>query len=218
MENLEILDFELDDETLYGDVDPEEQKEIGAARFFLRPRAAYRAVPIAARLESALIVDGVRLESRLLPKLTEKANMVFPYVLTIGRRLEARIDALKDAAARDRLDRFGNAALEAARNRLEERLRSVSGIEMLSYLSPGSLKEWPIGEQKALFSLLGRVESSVGVRIDRSGYMIPRKSTSGIYFETEKRFFSCLLCPQKDCPLRKVEYEEELAVKHGTIK
>jgi hypothetical protein len=82
-------------------------------------------------------------------------------------------------------------------------------------MSPGSLKDWPITEQKILFSSLGDVESAVGVRLTGSFLMIPRKSVSGIYFPTEIPFLSCQLCPREKCPSRQAAYDRKLVAKYG---
>lgn len=89
------------------------------------------------------------------------------------------------------------------------------GLGQLSRMSPGSLEDWPVTEQKPLFSVFGNVEDLVGVTLTESMLMIPRKSVSGIFFPTEVMFFSCQLCPRKVCPERKAPYEETLREKYG---
>jgi len=81
-------------------------------------------------------------------------------------------------------------------------------------MSPGSLKDWPINEQKKLFSILGDVESSLGVTLTPSFLMIPRKSLSGIYFPSEIPFLSCQLCPRQSCPSRQAAFDHKLAEKY----
>jgi len=88
----------------------------------------------------------------------------------------------------------------------------------ISRMSPGSLTDWPIEEQRLLFSLLGNVEASIGVKLSRSLVMIPQKSISGIYFPTEVSFYSCQLCPRKRCPSRKTGYDKEMAGEYGILE
>jgi len=88
----------------------------------------------------------------------------------------------------------------------------------MSYMSPGSLKDWAIEEQRPLFSILGDVEVSIDVRLNENLVMIPNKSLSGIYFPTEIPFYSCQLCPRKDCPARKASYDEKLAREYGVLE
>jgi hypothetical protein len=85
-------------------------------------------------------------------------------------------------------------------------------------MSPGSLKDWAIKNQRPLFSILGDVEASIGVRLNESLLMTPGKSLSGIYFPTEIPFYSCQLCPQKDCPSRRAVYNEKLSIEYGILK
>jgi cobalamin-dependent methionine synthase I len=54
----------------------------------------------------------------------------------------------------------------------------------LSNMSPGGNKEWPITQQKELFSVLGDVEGMIGVRLAEGYTMVPMKSRSGIHFSS----------------------------------
>jgi hypothetical protein len=81
-------------------------------------------------------------------------------------------------------------------------------------MNPGSLENWPISEQKPLFSLFGDVEKLIGVRLSDSFLMFPIKSVSGIYFPTESSFASCQLCPREKCPNRRAKYDPELKEKY----
>jgi hypothetical protein len=78
-------------------------------------------------------------------------------------------------------------------------------------MSPGSLMDWPLEEQKPLFSLLKGAEKLIGVRLTENLLMIPRKSVSGIFFPTEVTFLSCQLCRREKCEWRKARYNEGLA-------
>jgi hypothetical protein len=77
-------------------------------------------------------------------------------------------------------------------------------------MSPGSLADWPIREQRPLFSLLGDPEQAIGVKLTDSFLMIPNKTVSGLRFSTEERFESCQLCPREHCPGRRAAYEPDL--------
>jgi hypothetical protein len=144
----------------------------------------------------------------------DDVGRVFPYVVTIGGQLEEQARAFKDFVKQYYLDTIGNIALTAARKYLEDQLRSRYALGCISYMSPGSLKDWSLDEQRPLFSILGDVESSIGVRLTRSFLMIPRKSLSGIFFPTEIPFYSCQLCPRKNCSSRKAKYSKQLAIEY----
>jgi len=59
------------------------------------------------------------------------------------------------------------------------------------------------------------LEDLIGVTLTESMLMIPRKSISGIFFPTERMFFSCQLCPRENCPARESSYDETLKEKYG---
>ena len=148
----------------------------------------------------------------------EKVGRVFPYVITIGTRLEQKADASTDLLDKYYLDKIGNIALSEARNHLEEHLCSRFALNGLSYMSPGSLEDWPIEEQRPLFSILKGAGGSIGVNLTESLLMIPRKSISGIYFPTEVTFQNCQLCPRQNCEGRKARYNEALAKEYGILR
>lgn len=188
------------------------------ARSLARPRAAYRVGYVEERADDSVVVEGVRLTSRVLRRNLEAVGRVFAYVVTIGDALEERAASLRDMLEKYALDTIGNVALAGARKALEAHLRSRYALEAMSFMSPGSLEDWPIEEQRGLFSLLGDVETALGVTLTESLLMLPRKSVSGIYFPTEVRFFSCQLCDRERCEGRKAKYSEKLAREYGLLK
>jgi hypothetical protein len=193
--------------------------EVGALLKMVESRmaagAVYRISYVEEKTENGVLVDGVKLTSRVLRKNLDDVGRVFPHVVTIGPGLDEAIAASEDLLEQVYLDEIGNAALMKARGHLEVHLRERYAIEGLSYMSPGSLKDWPLQEQRPLFSLLGDVEEQLGVRLTGSLLMIPRKSVSGIYFPTERSFYSCQLCPRKECQGRKAPFNATLAEEYG---
>ncbi len=154
----------------------------------------------------------------MLSRNLESVGRVFPFVLTLGAALDEKIEASSDMLDKYLLDGIGNIALRDARRQLEGHLRATFALEKISCMAPGSLEDWPIEEQKNLFSLLPDAESAVGVRLTESFLMIPRKSVSGIYFPSEVTFFSCQLCPRERCEGRKARYDENKAREYGVTK
>jgi hypothetical protein len=181
-------------------------------------KAVYRAGYIDAKRDDGVSVEGIDLRSRVLRKNLDKVERVFPYVLTIGDKLEESARKHQDMLDRYYLDTIANVALTQARKYLEGRLRSRYALEGISYMSPGSLEDWPIEEQRPLFTILGDVERAIGVTLSDSLLMVPSKSLSGIYFPTAVRFFSCQLCPRENCPSRKAKYSEKTAREYGVLK
>ena len=170
------------------------------------------------KLEDAVEIDGIRFRSQVLRKNLDKVERVFPYVITIGGKLMEKARTFDDVLRQYYFDIIGTVALTAARKNFEEQLRSRYALGGMSRMSPGSLADWPIEEQRILFSLLGDVEASIGVKLSGSLVMIPQKSISGIYFPTEISFYSCQLCPRKRCPSRQSGYNKEMAREYGILK
>ena len=189
-----------------------------AAQPLITARAFYKVSYIDAKNDDGIIIEGFRLTSRVLRKHLDNVWRVFPYVLTIGNKLEENARACSDLLEQYYLDTIGNIALAKVIKYLEDRLRFKYGFDAMSYMSPGSLGDWPIEEQRPLFSILGDVEDYIGVRLNESLLMIPRKSVSGIYFPTQVPFFSCQMCPRKDCPSRRAKYDKKLAKKYEIVK
>jgi hypothetical protein len=184
---------------------------IEAAQSVMAAKAVYKVSYIDAKAEDSVIIGGALFKSKVLRKHLDKVERVFPYVVTIGEGVEDLEKTSGDALEKYYLDVIGNAAVVKARDHLKSRLANRYGLGGLSYLGPGQLKDWPLEEQKPLFSLLGDVERAVGVTLNDSLLMIPRKSLSGIYFPTEIPFTACQLCPKESCLSRKARYDEKLA-------
>ncbi len=196
----------------------EVQTLIEAAKPLIAPKAAYKVSYINQKLEHAVDIDGVRFSSRVLRKNLEEVERVFPYVITIGNKLKEKASESNDLIKEYYFDVIGNIALSATRKFLEKQLQSRYGVDGMSFMSPGSLTDWPIEEQKPLFSLFGEEATPVGVKLTQHLLMLPAKSISGIYFPTEVSFFSCQLCQRDNCPGRKAAYDNKLAKEYGILK
>ena len=184
-------------------------------RPLISAKAVYKVCFIDSKQEDAITIEGTCLKSRVLRKNLNTVERVFPHVVTIGNRLEDTMRACTDLLKKYYLDTIANVCLTATQKYLKEHLRSRYALDGISYISPGSLKDWPIEEQGSLFSILGDVESSIGVRLNETLVMSPNKSLSGIYFPTDIPFYSCQLCRREDCSVRKAPYDETLARDYG---
>jgi hypothetical protein len=222
MEKLDEIPIKLGMEELKGQLrisDPEQvQALVEAARPVLSAKAVYGTCYVEEKLEDAVIIDGVRFQSRVLRKNLDHVGRVFPYLVTIGDGLEERIRASADLLEQYYLDAIANLALGKARKHLGDHLSSRFALDGLSTMSPGSLADWPIEEQRALFSILKGAEASIGVELTESLVMVPRKSISGIYFPAEVTFYSCQLCPRENCEARKTPYSEDLARQYKILE
>ncbi len=180
----------------------------GLARSLVRLRAVYDISYIGVKDRETVEIGGVVFRSRILRYNLERAQKVFPFIMTVGPELERTAGSLGDLLRQYYLEEIANIILEQAADWLAEKLTGRWGFPGLSCMSPGSLEDWPISEQPKLFSLFGDTEKSIGVRLTESLLMVPRKSISGILFPSEEGFVSCRLCPRENCPSRKAEYNK----------
>jgi len=190
---------------------------IETATPLMEAKAAYKVCYIDQKSSDAVVIDGLLFNSRVLYKNLSDVGRVFAFVLTLGKALEEKIDGCSDLLEKYYLDEIGNLALRRARIKFEQHLKRQYGLDKVSCMSPGSLPDWPIEQQKPLFSLLGGTAADLGVRLTESMLMLPRKSVSGIYFPSEVSFFSCQLCPRDRCDGRKAPYDETLAKQYGVL-
>jgi len=225
MEILEHIPFNLDLEVLQKKLNVTRTQDLEQfqtlfedAKSLIHAKAIYRVCYIQEKLEDSVSVDGIRFNSLVLRKNLDPVQRVFPYVLTIGSDLEKKAHLCDDLLAQYYLDVIGNHALVKSLKYIKDHLQAKFALEGISFMSPGSLEDWPIEEQRPLFSLLKTVEASIGVRLNDSLLMIPRKSVSGIYFPTETTFVSCQLCPRENCEGRRARYSEDLAREYGILK
>ncbi len=191
---------------------------IDSAQVVIAPAAAFRAGYVDEKRDDRVVVDGVVFTSRVLRRNLNGVGRVFPFVLTVGKAMDEIIDARGDMLEKYLLDEIANMILREARSRFEQHLRFTFAIEKISCMAPGSLEDWPIEQQAPLFSLLPGVGTALGVRLNESFLMLPRKSISGIYFPSEAIFFSCQLCPRERCDGRKARYDPQKASDYGVLK
>jgi hypothetical protein len=191
---------------------------VDTAKSLISARAVYRICYVEEKSEDAVVTNGTRLRSRVLRKNLDKVERLFPYVITIGANLEKKAEECKNLLQRYCLDMIGNMALGKVRKYVENQIRSRFALKGLSYMSPGSLADWPIEEQRPLFTILDGAAALLGVNLNENFIMNPRKSVSGIYFPTETTFISCQLCPRENCIGRKAKYSEELCRQYELIK
>jgi hypothetical protein len=186
------------------------QRLAGDAGALGRPRALYRAISLRKDTARTVIVDGVTLTSRVLRVNLDPVDRAFPFVATCGWELDRWVMEKEEPIERRVADVISEAALYLALGALKERLREKYHLATISRMSPGSLEDWPLQEQRLLFQLFDDTERAVGVRLTKDLMMLPRKSLSGILFASDELFESCLLCPREECPSRLLPYDRDL--------
>lgn len=172
-----------------------------------RPKAVFLSAFVTGRGEDFVELEGVRMQSRVMPRNMAGVHRAFPYVATCGGEAEEWSRGISDPLGAWWADAIKLRLLRAATEYLNRSLKSRLKLGGISSMNPGSLPDWPLTEQAQLFSLFGDVKALIGVELTQNMLMLPAKSVSGVYFETEKNFENCELCARENCPGRRKAFD-----------
>lgn len=186
------------------------QRLVDEAEAVAKPKALYKVAFIDDRGDDYVVVDGVRLDSRVLSVNLEPVHRVFPYVATCGVELDVWARAQDDMLFKYWADVIKETAVREALQALFEHMTEMYGLGKMAVMSPGSLDDWPMQQQRPLFTIVGDVEGAIGVQLSDSFLMTPNKSVSGLRFAAAEDFASCQLCPRENCPGRRAPYDDTL--------
>ena len=175
-----------------------------------RPKALYKEAFIESRTDETVTLDGITFKSRILRVNLENVYRVFPYAVTCGLELEEWSKKITDFLQGFWAEEIKETILYGARDYFLKHAGDHYHLGHTARMNPGSLADWPIEEQRPLFTLLGNAQELIGVHLTPSLMMVPTKSVSGILFPTESDFASCQLCPREICPGRKAPYDKDL--------
>jgi len=218
------ISFDLDIDAVYAKLQIKKDGKSAArarelmdeAKTIAKPKGVYRLSFIESKGDDFIVVDGEKLESRILRVNVDKVNRVFPLIATAGIEIEEwakGFNNILDAYIADGIaEMICLEALAAVRRDIDVKY----DLENPSEMNPGSLEEWPIYEQKKLFSIMDNSNEKIGVELTNSFLMIPAKTVSGIRFSSASTFHNCQLCPNAKCPNRSAAYDSELyAARYG---
>jgi hypothetical protein len=190
------------------------QELIEIVRPVAKPKAIYKVSYVDNKSENSLYIDGVRFTSHVLRVNLDKVGRVFPYVATCGRELDKITIPSVDFMKYYWLDVIKEMVLHSAISYLTDYLTRNYALGQMSKMHPGSLEDWPITQQRELFSIFDNAEDLIGVKLTDKCLMLPVKSVSGIYFPTEVKFESCQLCPREVCSERRAPYDQDSVKKY----
>jgi hypothetical protein len=176
-----------------------------------RPKAMYKIACVGNNADDFLEIDKVKFNSLLLKDKLNKMENVFVCVGTCGAEVEELDIPANDVMKRFCLDAVKNMIMFSASGYLRNHLIQRYHLDKVSVLNPGETESFPISNLRNLFTILGDVEKSIGVKLTENCAMVPTKSGCGIYYSSETEFVSCRLCPQIRCHGRRAPYEPELA-------
>jgi len=147
-------------------------------------------------------------------RLLEGADMAAVSVMTIGPGIDEEVSrrfAAGDSLGGMLLDVMGTVALASAGIKLRDRLERDEvkrrGRAMTAPFGPGQC-HWDLRDQEALFSLVDT--GSIGVSLDESYLMNPKKSVSGIVGigdeNTLMKQTPCEICDRPRCTGRDMRH------------
>lgn len=183
---------------------------LNEGRHLGRPRAIYTIAGIDQHLDDGVVLNGIRMNSKVMAINLSAVHRVFPYLNSSGRELYDWTQSKEDLLERFYAEEISQLALRTAEEFLLSYLKATYQLGKTSSLNPGSLKDWPITAQRSLFQLLGDPLESIGVELTESMLMLPNQSVSGIRYSSETNFSNCELCPRENCSHRRAPYDEGL--------
>ena len=175
-----------------------------------RPKALFKMSYVQDRGDDYVIVDGIKLTSRVLRINLDEKYRVFPYIVTCGTEIEQWSKTIKDFMESYWVDGMKEMALAEATRELYRRIEQDYHPGSVASMNPGSLEDWPIDQQTYLFRILGDPKQDIGVELTDSYLMVPIKSASGILFSDSKGFENCRMCSRENCPGRRAPYDPHL--------
>jgi hypothetical protein len=180
------------------------------ARKIAHPKGIYQ-ISHPRTIDNATVeIDGVTFKSKVLKKLLQSRDTVYPFIVTIGKELDELPIPPQEMMKNFALDSIKTVVLVNAVDYLTEYVKKKHHIPQAALLNPGEIEDWHITEQRPLFSLFKDPQSLIGVSLTAGGVMKPIKSRSGFIFANESGFLSCQLCTQLKCPGRRAKFDPEL--------
>jgi hypothetical protein len=186
------------------------QEMAETARKVARPRGMYQVSHPRIVDNATVDIDGVTFKSKVLNKLLKGRDVVYPFIVTIGKELDELPIPPQEMMKSFTLDSIKTLVLVNAVDWLTDYIKEKYNMPKAALLNPGEIEDWHITEQKPLFSLFKDPEKLIGVSLTAGGVMKPIKSRSGFIFANETGFKSCQLCTQLKCPGRRAKYDPEL--------
>ena len=175
-----------------------------------RPKAIYKLSSVEKSEGDSVLIDDTKIESRVVKVNLQNCGRVFPFIATCGVEIEEWANGLESRTHRFWADAIQILILGYAIDAMKHDIQNKFEPGSTSTMNPGSLTDWPIAGQQTIFSLMGEKYKQTGVQLTDSFMMKPLKSTSGLEFASDDKFYNCQLCPKKNCTMRRAPYDEHL--------
>ncbi len=191
----------------YPDAEDSARMLFDAAVGKLQPKCIVTTTYIDSRIkegsEMVLKVGSSTFKGKVLSEL-DNVHRLFPYIATCGNEMETYDTSSLDMLAPFWLDTIKMMALGAARLHISQYIKDRYGIEKINSVNPGSgnVDIWPVQELTGIFDILYQ-GTPIGVQLTPSSLMVPNKTISGMFYESDTSFTSCRYCERENCPGRK---------------
>ena len=168
-------------------------EEIERAPELFKPQGVFRFLEVAARNEALITFknSSFEIKSKQVAKMLKDSDAVVIFMVTIGSMLEEEVDELMKQGEMTRgviLDAIGSETVDAVAEKLHKvvikQMAEKQGFSVTPRFSPG-YGDWPITVQKDLLELCGG--RLIGISVNESFLMIPRKSVSAVLGWIKKR-------------------------------
>jgi hypothetical protein len=178
-----------------------------------KPKALYVRLPVSAVTEDSVCVGHTTFQCSTLSNRLGKHKYVFAYIATCGAELDSFLEKGNNVLQDFALDVIKEHLLFDCKRQLDEYLIKQYELKGIAGMTPGSGTQqlWAIEELKPLFAEIGDVENQIGVVLTDSCLMLPNKTISGIIFDSDKPFISCVFCPRKNCEKRLAAFSGNFA-------
>lgn len=168
---------------------------------FGEPKAVIRWANVDSVDGDVTTIEGVSFHSRVVADKLRGIPRVFLSVVTAGDNLDACDDLKGDPF----LDIFEGALFQLGMMYVTQFMQERFGFDGSSRLNPGSLPDWPIENNFALFDMIGGLDE-IGVTLNARGYIRPWNSASQIHFPGNG-YENCSLCKKYDCIRRRAPFD-----------
>jgi hypothetical protein len=177
------------------------------AETIAKPGAVYKEAFVDEIVNDAVTINGIRFKSKVMASNFEKVGRVFPFAATCGTEIEEWSNSFNGILEKFWSDNIKKYVLYKTIEALTIHIMNTYETGRLAFMNPGSLPDWPLSEQGPLISILGDIQSLIGVTLTANMMLIPLKSATGIFFPTETGYENCQLCRKKDCPNRRAPFD-----------
>jgi len=168
---------------------------------YAAPKAIIRWANVNSVTDEETTIEGVSFRSRVVADKLRGLSRVFVSVVTAGDGLEKSGEFSDDPF----LNSYDGALLFHASKYIVNYMKEKFGFDGSSMLNPGSLPDWPIINNFALFRIIGDTDE-IGVSLNEAGYIKPWNSGSHIHF-AGAGYQNCSLCKKYDCIGRRARFD-----------